>query len=141
MTLDDWLDRYRNMVKELAAHQKVAVLNDCIRPGIPDADLADVERRLGTPLPEGVRTLYRQADGLSLRWISRKDPRAEELDLALTTDYLDFDAVIGHDGVASGCICLLPLRQALVEADWKDMIAFEDIQVDDLPENFTQGAQ
>ena len=72
--MKDFLKQLRSKVKELEARDDIVLLNwDVGEPASSDA-IASVEKHLGFPLPASIREIYRQADGLSLRWIHRDNP-------------------------------------------------------------------
>jgi len=104
--------------------------------------LERVEEHLGFPLDPSIRDVYLEADGLSLRWIHRANPvfdpkKHQRVRGRLVPDFVRKApvpkglSVIDNDGADDGCICLLPLREAFIDASWKDMLYFEWMKDDE----------
>lgn len=88
------------------------------------------------PCPRPFARFYRQADGLSLRWIHRDNPvfdakQHRRVQGRLVPGFVSKAPiargldVIDNSGADDGCICLLPVREAFVDADWEDMLYFD----------------
>ena len=134
--MKDFLKQLRSKVKELEARDDIVLLNwDVGEPASSDA-IASVEKHLGFPLPASIREIYRQADGLSLRWIHRDNPvfdakQHRRVQGRLVPGFVSKAPiargldVIDNSGADDGCICLLPVREAFVDADWEDMLYFD----------------
>ena len=131
-----FLEQLRTKVRELEARDDIVLLNwDVGEPASSEA-LASVEKQLGAPLPAPIREIYRQADGLSLRWIYRDSPRFDKkkhrrvkgrlvpgfVRKGRIPDGLD---VTDNSGADDGCICLLPVREAFIDARWEGMLYFD----------------
>jgi len=132
-----FLKQLREKVAELEARDDIVLLNwDVGEPATKDA-IASVEKHLGSPLPASIRDIYLQADGLSLRWIHRDNPVFDAkkhrrgkgrlvpgfVRKAPIPEGLD---VTRNSGADDGCICILPVREAFVDADWEGMLYFDD---------------
>ena len=134
--MNTFLKRLRSKVRELEARDDVVLLNwDVGEPASSDA-LASVERHLAFPLAPTIRDIYRQADGLSLRWIHRDNPVFDPKEHRRVKGRLvpgfvrkapvpEGLSVIHNSGADDGCICLLPVREAFIDARWRDMIYFD----------------
>jgi len=131
-----FLTDLRAKVEELEARDDIVLLNwDVGEPASNDA-FASVENHLGAPLPAPIRDIYRQADGLSLRWIHRDNPvfkpeTHQRVQGRLVPGFVSKEPipkgldVIDNSGADDGCICLLPVREAFIDADWEDMNYFD----------------
>jgi hypothetical protein len=134
--MKDFLKQLRSKVKDLEARNDIVLLNwDVGEPASNDA-IASVEMHLGFPLPASIRELYRQADGLSLRWIHRDNPafdakRHHRVQGRLVPGFVSKAPipqgldVIDNSGADDGCICLLPVREAFVDAGWENLLYFD----------------
>src|SRR5688500_13222160 len=70
--MQNYITRFAAMVEHLKnCPEAVALLNYNVFEPAADAKVARVEATLGFPLGEGVRSFYRQTNGLQLRWILR----------------------------------------------------------------------
>ena len=65
-SLDGWVDRLRDAVSALEAHPDVVVETFTAAPGLSDAAID--EAMGGLVVPDALRALVRQADGIQLRW-------------------------------------------------------------------------
>ena len=113
--LSDWLARFHDVTAHLMQHSGVRVLNLSVNAGASDAELAQVEHELGAPLAPAIRNLYRQANGLSLRWMSKAQIERDALSgaaIKYRTGTREEPAESGE----TGCICLLPLRRVFSNA-------------------------
>jgi SMI1 / KNR4 family (SUKH-1) len=134
--MNTFLKRLRQKVRELEARKDVVLLNwDVGKPASADA-IARVEKHLGFPLPESIRDIYRQADGLSLRWIHRDNPvfdpkKHRRVKGRLVPGFVmkkrlpEGFSVIDNSGADDGCICLLPIRETFIDADWGELVYFD----------------
>lgn len=71
--LTDFLPRFMALVDQLMAHPRVRITHLWIGRPATDAGLAELARVRGGPLPAMLVELYRQADGVQLRWIDVGD--------------------------------------------------------------------
>lgn len=67
--LEGFLPRFVSLVETLEAHPRVRVTHVWIGAPATDAMLSDLARAWGHPVPPALRALYRQANGLQLRWV------------------------------------------------------------------------
>ena len=128
--LGDWLARFKKVTDELMKHPGVRVLNLAVTSGVSDAEIAMVESSIGTKLAPAIVNLYRQANGLSLRWISKKQIEAQELgaDSATLKYQSGAKEYPSDNGTETGCICLLPLRKVFLKShqSWKGIFEFDE---------------
>ena len=128
--LGDWLSRFKKVTDQLMKHPGVRVLNLSVNSGVTDGEIAAVEASIGTKLAPSIVNLYRQANGLSLRWISKAQIEAQAIEA-------DDEALKYHsgtkeypsdNGTETGCICLLPLRKVFLEAhqSWEGIFCFSE---------------
>jgi hypothetical protein len=123
--LAQYRKRFEAMVERLRAHPDIALLNLSIAAPVSPAKLAAVEKKLSVPLDPAVAAFYRQCDGLSLRWISKRHPDYEPKRMRFSARRMSWKDVVATDGAEDGCICILPLEQALVKESWKGRLFFE----------------
>ncbi|MEI8257454.1 MAG: BRCT domain-containing protein, partial [Deltaproteobacteria bacterium] len=127
--LADWVERFRRVTEELLAHRNVLVLNYHLNRPATEADIRLVEKKLGAPLTPAIRNVYLQADGLSMRWIAKTHPaireHAGDPRLKYRRGYLTWGEVTSTDGLESGCVSLLPIRDVFLYADWKGHHVFD----------------
>lgn len=67
--LEDFLRRFKTLVDTLMSHPQVRLTHVWMGPGATEAELANLARVWQRPVPQGLATLYRQANGLQLRWV------------------------------------------------------------------------
>jgi hypothetical protein len=112
-------DRFEHLVAALRTHAEIIVL--AAHAGLPVS--ANAERRvaevLGVALADSVVSLYRQANGLQLRWIRRDNPRFDEARHHFVPG--PFDPLLPWNTATpeDGLINLLPLEMCFL-SDWKD---------------------
>ena len=132
--LGDWLSRFKKVAAELMTHPGVRVLNLSVNAPASDSEIAAVEEGLGVALAPAIVNLYRQANGLSLRWISKKHiefkKRSSEYQYIDERD-LRYDPATkerpSNSGAETGCICLLPLGKVFLKSrqSWKGMFVHD----------------
>lgn len=71
--LTDFLPRLMALVDQLMSHPRVRITHLWIGAPASDAGLAELARVRGGPLPAMLVGLYRQADGVQLRWVDVGD--------------------------------------------------------------------
>lgn len=71
--LASFLQRFMALVDGLMSHPRVRVTHLWVGPPATDAALAELAEAWGAPLPAMLVALYRQADGVALRWIDVGD--------------------------------------------------------------------
>jgi hypothetical protein len=121
---EDWLARFEAMVDEMKDHERVAITHQWVGEPASDEDIAAVEEELGFELDQRIKTFYKQADGLQFRWMDRLDNTfVAERDEGTTTVRESY--ICGDNDDAMGVIDLLPLREALVDADYEERIWFD----------------
>jgi hypothetical protein len=118
--------RFEKMVEQLRAHPDIALLNFHMAGPVSEATLASVEKKLTVPLEPAIAAFYRQCDGLSLRWISKRHPDYDPERMRFSSQLLSWQDVVATDGKEDGCVCILPFEQALVEMNWNDRLFFDD---------------
>ena len=126
--LGDWLARFKKVTDELMKHNGVQVLNLSVNPGVTDAEIAMVEAVIGEKLAPAIVNLYKQANGLSLRWIAKKQIELQELSGEQLKYQSGTKEYPSDNGTETGCICLLPLRKVFLEShqSWKGIFAFDE---------------
>jgi len=126
--LDDFLQRFLALVDGLMAHPRVRVTHLWIGPPATDAALAELAEAWGSPLPAALVGLYRQADGVQLRWIDIGDEMYDPTrDNSLHLDG-PWPRLCDQRGVATGLLDLPTLADlqvrdtvgALVDGDEAD---------------------
>lgn len=125
--LGDWLPRFNHAVDELMKHPDVIILNRAVAPGVSDDELAKVEKHLGAKLSPAIKNLYRQANGLSLRWVSKASLAPREISEGSLEFHRGLREYPSDNGHESGCICLLPLRKVFMPRyqSWHDIFVFD----------------
>ena len=102
--LDDFVQRFKTLVDTLTSHPRIRITHLWIGPPATDDALAELSQEWGHPVPAALRTLYRQANGLQLRWV---DIGNEYYDPA-RDDPMRFDGpwhyLPGERGVAAGLL-------------------------------------
>lgn len=92
------------------SHPRVRVTHLCIGPPATDAALAELAQAWGAPLPAMLVALYRQADGVQLRWFDIGDERYDPT----RDDRLHLDCpwprLCDQRGVATGLLDLPTLH-------------------------------
>ena len=71
--LASFLQRFMALVDGLMSHPRVRVTHLWVGPPATDAALAGLAEAWGAPLPAMLVALYRQADGVALRWVDVGD--------------------------------------------------------------------
>lgn len=71
--LEGFLARFNALVDTLSAHPRVRVTHVWRGAPATDAILDELAQRWGHPVPATLRTLYRQANGVQLRWVDIGD--------------------------------------------------------------------
>lgn len=66
--IEGFLHRFKTMVDTLMAHPQVRVTHLWIGPPATDSDLRELAQKWGGRIPAAVEALYRQANGMQLRW-------------------------------------------------------------------------
>lgn len=125
--LGDYLARFNKVCDELMKHPDVMVLNRHVNAGVTDADIEQVEKAIGAKLSPAITNLYRQADGLSLRWIAKSSIGPRGLDESRLKFQRGHREYASDNGAESGCICLLPLKKVFLNAyqDWDGIFVFD----------------
>ncbi len=115
MTTHDFLHRFKRLLDTLTSHPQVRVTHVWIGPPADDAALDRLAKAWGH-LPESVNALYRQANGVQLRWVDRGD----ELYAPARDDVMQFEGpwaeLYAVPGRHVGLIAL-PTADALAERD------------------------
>ncbi|MCB9759836.1 MAG: SMI1/KNR4 family protein [Alphaproteobacteria bacterium] len=132
--LADYVPRFEAMVRALEADPDVLVLNAFVGPPLSEAALADLEQRWGGPLSPALRDLYRQADGLTLRWIRMDNPRFDPSRHHVRTGRAGYGDPVADDDACDGALLLLPLEEVLF-ADRRDQL-IHDFHTDDATVSF-----
>ena len=68
-TVNDFMERFSVMVDELLLDPRVLVTNYCVGEPASEATIQQVEAALGWALHESIKSFFRQANGLQLRWL------------------------------------------------------------------------
>ncbi len=123
-----YVERFRAMVEELRRNSEIRVLEFNVRPPVSDADLAAVEEHLGAELHPALRSFYRQADGLQLRWINTSREAFDPERHVASEQWLTPPDIMRDEGACPGCVNLLPLREAFLDANWEGQIWFPDAE-------------
>ena len=117
MALDDFLQRFKTMMDALMAHPQVRLTHVWIGPGASDGEFETLARAWKRPVPAALETLYRQANGLQLRWV---DTAHETYDPA-RDDRMSFERcevpLYDVPGFAAGLL-ELPTLAELGDRDW-----------------------
>jgi len=71
--LQDYLHRFKLLVDTLMSHPQIRVTHVWIGPPASDEELSKLEAAWGR-VPAGLAALYRQANGVQLRWIDAANP-------------------------------------------------------------------
>lgn len=111
--LEDFLRRFKTVIDGLMSHPRVRVTHLWIGPPATDAAMAALAERWEQPLPAALAALYRQADGVQLRWVDTGD---EMYDPA-RDDQLRFDGpwrrLCDERGVITGMLDLPTVAELL----------------------------
>jgi hypothetical protein len=128
--LGDWLSRFKKVCDELLKNPDVIVMNRHINPPVSDDEIAEVEEAIGASLSPAITNLYRQANGLSLRWISKSSLEPRGISLASLKHQRGALEYPGDNGHESGCICLLPLTKVFLtdHQSWEGMFVFDHLK-------------
>lgn len=106
----DYLNRFRQMVETLKAHQFVDSVRFWTFEPLSDEVLQEIETHLGYPIDEYVKAFFKQTNGLHLGWYSKLgygdfDGFEEKSGAAPGTWYVGFDETEQCEGYAA----ILPL--------------------------------
>jgi hypothetical protein len=120
--VDDFLARFMSMVDELLGHPRVRVTHLWFGAGASGDEIARIESALGQPMGEALRALYRQANGLQLRWLDVANPtyvpaRDDRMCLEHTPGLGSCD-----DLSVDGLLDILPAGPCLVDNDYRGQI-------------------
>ncbi|MFN8393770.1 MAG: pentapeptide repeat-containing protein [Bacteroidia bacterium] len=111
--LADYLLRFDAMVKALRESTVAVVLDYHTFSPLRDADIAEVETKIGFHLPEALRAFYQQTNGLQLRWIRKDNPQYDpERDRPQSTP-LFWDWQPANEDREDGLVFLLPLERLM----------------------------
>ncbi len=72
MPIEDFLHRFKLMLDALTSHPQIRVTHVWIGPPADDEELDGLAQAWGR-LPKAIESLYRQANGVQLRWVDRGD--------------------------------------------------------------------
>jgi hypothetical protein len=117
--LDGYLVRFRDMVAGLQRDPRVQVLTFWANDPAPPSELDAVEAKLGRPLGDDVRALYGQCNGLELLWARPGDRDPGGNPLGPRPGPLGWGEFNQVEQSCLGALCLLPVRQVFLDADWK----------------------
>ncbi len=73
--LESFLTRFKTLVDTLMSHPRVRVTHVWTGGPATDGMLDELAQEWGHPVPAGLCTLYRQANGVELRWVDIGDER------------------------------------------------------------------
>ena len=130
---EEYLVRFRAMVDELRNDPEIQILQFEINPPAPEKELASLERSIGAPLAASLRSFYRAANGLQLRWIHRRHP-SYGIKLLEKKKVIARADVFAGDTIEDGFVNLLPAHEVF-DTDWKNHTWTSDMTDDD-PEEF-----
>lgn len=69
MAIEDFLHRFKSVIDTLMAHPQVRLTHVWMGPGASSAELTTLAEAWGRALPPVLEKLYRQANGVQLRWM------------------------------------------------------------------------
>lgn len=124
--MKNYLNEFNAMVEEIKNHQELVLLNTHVCPPVTQAEIDEVQEELGFQLEPSILDFYKQANGLSLRWIHKENPNYEPEEYTYSDKFMSHFDVIDNNGEEDGCICILPLKKMLVGINWKDHLYFDD---------------
>lgn len=118
------LSRFQAMVRELHDHPGLRVTHHWVGEPVTEAEIARVNEALGYELAPSILDLFRQANGLQLRWLDTGSPFyvPERDDHTVTSRQPN---LCGDDDPAIGVVDLLPLAECFVERDWAGILTFD----------------
>lgn len=122
--LSDYLARFEAMVAELEASPQVHLVNAYAGMPMEEAEIEALERQWGGRLGPALRNLYRQADGLTLLWISEDNPNYNRYKHRRRFGRVSWSDFYDDQGACDGALCLLPLRDVLLRS-WYDHHVFD----------------
>ena len=118
----DYVDRFRAMVQEITHTDEITILQYVVAPPVKPAVIAKVEKTLGHPLPDDMRSFYEAANGIQFRWVharhsglGEKPPKKKS-----RLEISDFS----DDPVDHGTINLLSLEETFL-TDWVKDLSWE----------------
>lgn len=124
----DYLTRFHAMVSELKSHPEIRVLQFNVNPPASKEDVAAVEKHLGTSLSPAIKSFYKAADGLQLRWIHARHPSIDNPKVRIKGGKLTPGAILGGNTIEHALVNLLPIRQTFVSVDWKNSTWFDHME-------------
>lgn len=123
-TLDGYVERFEQMVAEMREHPRIAVTHFKISDPVSDDEIAMAEEKLGVELDDAIKTFYRQADGIQLRWKDRQGDHYVEGDDDTTITEFTPDLCGGNDD-AAGVVDIWPLTEVFVYNYYIQDLTFE----------------
>lgn len=114
--LEDFVQRFKTVVDTLMAHPQVRLTHLWIGPGASDAELDALAAAWQRAVPEALATLYRQANGLQLRWVDAAhetyDPARDD-----SPSFTRSDAPLWEIGGVAAGVFELPTLAELAERE------------------------
>jgi len=123
--MKDFADRFLRMVEELRRDDRLVVLASHLGPPATEAEIASVEARAGFVLDDSVRSLYREANGAQLSWISRANGSFDPDRHRSGTGPFDVFHPWHDDQPEDGVINILPLEKVFL-GDFQDIVCAGD---------------
>ena len=104
-----WLGRFCQQVRLLQDHPDITVHDFVVGEPLTDAQMDDLAEASGATLREDLRMLYRQANGLALRWsFTSRGAAPAPAAAPMTAEWAAQDG-----GFSDGLVCIRPLAQLL----------------------------
>ncbi len=127
---NSWLEQFHQMVAELKEHPRVAITNLWVGKPATEEEIESIEEALGFKLDEALKDLYRQADGVQLRWMDRESEDFDNNNYeGIVTER--YSPLRGDWEQATGIIDIIPMRESLL--DEEDEYGFYDSDEFDEP--------
>jgi hypothetical protein len=129
------------MVAEIESHSLLEVVEFSINPPANDEVFSAVEKKLGAPLSEPIRSFYAEANGLRLYWKIKSGLTEEDLDV-IAEEYDDYDIGIPDEEEGTddenlfAQIKFLSIEDSIIYRDWQNVIVFDELTLEDETINF-----
>ncbi|NOU32157.1 MAG: hypothetical protein HOO96_29995 [Polyangiaceae bacterium] len=128
-----WRAAFDAVASRLRAHPRVEVLGYFVFDPVSDEEVDAVHEALGYALAPSLLSLFREANGLQLRWVLRDDPVV----LSQPDRFAPMSAPSRSffEDHQSGAIYIASLTETFL-TDWEGVLWFEDWMTDDEREPF-----
>ena len=130
--------RVEQMIREINSSENVSLVSYWKGDPLSNRDLSSLEQDFNFPIDEKIIQFYQEMNGLQIRWVHKQNSFFDSIPEYSNTA---FDPLLPsfEEWKFDGSINIWPLRRAIIEENWEDVIWFndEDQEIND----FVDGAE